>query len=110
MQLCYCLDQIEVGSKIFLGGRGERGGGSFAITPRPPGVFGCYKRLKKILPLIFYLFDALTNDYSRGWSSMINFVNNRFQDVLKKSCQQGEGLIITYSFQTKDVSRMRLPH
>ena len=41
---------------------------------------------------------------------MINFVSNRFQDVLKKSCQHGEGQIIAYGFQEKDVSRIRDCH
>ena len=105
VQLCYCLDQIEVGRKVFWK---VLGGNPAWYYPRPPGVLGCYKTKK--IPLIFYIFDPLTNNYSRGWSSMINFVSNRFQDVLKKSCQHGEGQIIAYGFQEKDVSRIRDCH
>ena len=56
----------------------------------------------EIIPLLFcYSLDPLTNKNRMAWSSMINLVD-RFQDLLKEPyCDQGEGLIITYSFQEK---------
>ena len=51
------------------------------------------------LPLFCYLLHPLTIIFSRVESSMIHFKES-FEEMLKESsCNQGEVLIITYSFQ-----------
>ena len=75
-----------------------------------PGALGCHKRWKvspfvkfeKILPLLCFLLDALTNKNCKTWS--LRWICGEILGPFKSKescCQQREGLVINQNFQKK---------